>query len=92
MSHLERRRVVELSDLVLDGLDYFLPAMPGIAAPEARCSIQNLTSVGRRVMHVFGADKQAGILLELPVCRKRHPECVQIVGFQTRVRSQAGTC
>ena len=41
--------------------------------------IEHLAAVMGGVIHVLGADEHARLLLELAVCRKRHPEGAKVV-------------
>ncbi|VCU71771.1 hypothetical protein PIGHUM_03861 [Pigmentiphaga humi] len=73
MPHLERRRVIQRLHLAQHRLDDFLPAMAGIAAPQAGRSVQDPAAGGIAVVHAVGRHQQARRGLELPVRRKRHP-------------------
>jgi hypothetical protein len=79
MAHLEGRRIVEFGGLVLDRLGDLRAAMAGVHAPQAGGAVHDLAAVGGGVMHILGAHEHARRLLELPVCRERHPECGKIV-------------
>ncbi len=80
MAELEGRRIVQFAGLFADRLGDFRAAVAGIDAPEAGGGIKHLAAVMGRVMHILGGDEQAGFLLELAVCGKRHPERPQVVG------------
>lgn len=54
MSHLKGRRIVQLFDLSLNGLNDSWTGMASIAAPEASRSIENNATVTCPVMHVLG--------------------------------------
>src|SRR5690606_12012993 len=73
------RRIVELGRLVPDRFGDLGPAMARIDAPEARRAVEDLSAVGRRVVHVLRGGQHTRRLLELAVCRERHPECTEIV-------------
>src|SRR6516162_3383014 len=81
MAHLEGAGEIELADLLAYGLDDLGPAMAGIYAPQARCSIDHAAAVVGGEMGAFGADKKARRLLVLAVRRERHPECFEGIGF-----------
>ena len=79
MAHLEGRRIVELGNLALDGLHDLRAAMAGIAAPQAGRPVEHLPAVRGPVVHPLGRDEHARVRLELPACRERHPESLEIV-------------
>ncbi len=79
VAELEGRGIIELACLLADRLGDLRPAVAGIYAPETGGAVKHLTAVMGRVVHVLGADEQARLLLELPVCRKGHPEGAKIV-------------
>lgn len=54
--------------------------MPGIDAPQAGSAVEYIAAVIGCVMHTRRGGKQAGLCLELAVCRKRHPEMGGIYG------------
>jgi hypothetical protein len=74
MAHVEGRREVHLRNLLLHRGDDLRPAMAGVDAPETGLTVEDLASLGRPVMHAFGANQEPRRLLELPVRRVRHPE------------------
>ncbi len=86
MAHLEGRREIHPRRLGVDGLHDRRAAMAGIDAPQARCAVEHLTAVHRRVVHVLGGDEHARIALELPVRRERHPQSFEIVGVAILAR------
>jgi len=79
VAELEGRCVVEFAGLLADGLGDLRAAVAGVDAPEAGGAVEHLAAVMGRVVHILGADEEARFLLELAVCRERHPEGTQIV-------------
>ena len=77
MSHLERRRVVELARLLLYRFGDLRPAVARVRAPQARRAVEHLAPVSRDEMHVARRDEHARRFLELPVRRERHPERIE---------------
>jgi hypothetical protein len=73
MAELERRREIELRGLLLDGGDDRVAVVAGVAAPQARGTVENGAPVGRVVVHVLRARDEAGPLLEGAVGRERQP-------------------
>ena len=90
MAHLEGRRIVHLRRLALDRRGDPRPAVPGIAAPEARRPVQHPPPVRGGVMHALRGHEHARRLLELPIGRERHPERPQIVGGDARTGGHGG--
>ncbi|MNT50675.1 hypothetical protein D3C72_1876050 [compost metagenome] len=80
VAELEGRGVVEFAGLFADRLGDLRAAVAGIDAPEAGGAVEHLAAVMGRIVHVLGADEEARFLLELAVCRERHPEGAQVVG------------
>ena len=79
VTHLEGRSVVEFGCLFLDGLSDQRAAVARVDAPESGRAIKHLAAFCRLEMHVLCRDEHARVLLELAVCRERHPEGTQIV-------------
>src|SRR3954454_11352683 len=79
MAELERRRVIEFTGLLADRRDDFIALMSGVAAPKARDAVDDLTAIGREVMHVLGARNETRRRLEGAVGRKRHPPGCEII-------------
>ena len=80
MAELERRRIVELLRLGLDGGRDLVPVMARIAAPQAGGAVDHLAAVRGVVVHALGAGDHPGVLLERAVRRERKPPGLQIVG------------
>src|SRR3954466_13766884 len=72
--HLESRREVHFRRLALDRLDDLRPAMPRVHTPQAGARVEDLTALGRPVVHALGTDEEPRRLLELAVRGERHPE------------------
>ena len=79
VAKLEGGREIHDGGLFLDGLHNFPPAMPGIAAPKAGGTVQNLPALRRIVIHALGAGEHARAVLEILIVRIGHPERVQII-------------
>ena len=77
VAHLEGGREVHGVDLARDRVGDGLAAMAGVHAPQARGRVEDLSALGRPVMHALGARQQPRVLLELPVGGEGHPEGVQ---------------
>src|SRR3954470_16557281 len=80
MAELKRRRVIEFTGLLADRRDDFIALMSGVAAPKARDAVDDLTAIGREVMHVLGARNETRRRLEGAVRRKRHPPGCEVIG------------
>ena len=78
IAHLKSRVVVQLRRLLLDRRHDVRMAVPRVAAPQPRHAVEQLPPVVRRVIHALGTDHEAGVALELPVRRKRHPVRLEI--------------
>ena len=74
VAHLEHRREIHLGDLAADGLGNLATSVAGVHAPQSRRPVEHLPALGRPVVHALGFREQAGLGLELPVRRERHPE------------------
>ena len=79
VAQLEGGREIHDRGLLLDRLHNLPPAMPGIAAPKARGTVQNLPPFRRVVMHALSAGEHARAILEILIVRIGHPERVQII-------------
>ena len=79
VAKLEGGREIHDRGLLLDRLHNLPPAMPGIAAPQARGTVQNLPPFRRVVMHALSAGEHARAVLEILIVRIGHPERVQII-------------
>src|SRR5690606_9889501 len=91
MADLEGRRVVQMLDRLLHRLDDLFPAMPGVAAPEARRAVQDLAPVDTAIVHALGGSQQEGVPLELAVPGKGHPEGFQIIRPSIEVDGNCGS-
>src|SRR5262249_43462561 len=77
MAHLERRRVIHHPRLFTNGgVDRF-SAMAGVDAPKAGGAVENLATIGGRVVHAAGADEKSRSALEGAVRGKGKPELVE---------------
>ena len=79
VAKLEGGREIHDRRLLLDRLHNLSPAMPGITAPKARGTVQNLPALGRVVMHALSAREHARAVLEILIVGIGHPERVQII-------------
>ncbi|CCF20123.1 protein of unknown function [Pseudorhizobium banfieldiae] len=79
MAELEGGSIIQFACLFANRLGDLRPAVAGIDAPEAGRRIENLAPVMRRIVHILCTDEEARLLLELAVCRERHPERAKIV-------------
>ena len=79
VAKLEGGREIHDRGLLLDGLHNLPPAMPGIAAPKARGTVQNLPPFRGVVMHALSAREHARAILEILIVGIGHPERVQII-------------
>ena len=86
VAHLESRRVVQLAHLRGNRLDDLLSAVAGVDAPQASGAVHHLAAIVGAIIHALGADQHARGLLELPVCRERHPEGFEVIGRQLSAR------
>src|SRR5207253_3672020 len=74
VSHLEGRRVLHGLELARDRLDDLPPAVTGVHAPQSRHRIEDLTPLGRPVVHAARLREQSRLRLELTVGGEGHPE------------------
>ena len=79
MAELEGGSIIQFAGLFANRLGDLRPAVAGIDAPEAGRRIENLAPVMRGIVHILCTDEEARLLLELAVCRERHPERAKIV-------------
>ena len=82
VAHLEPRGVIEAADLLAHGLDDFRVRVAGVAAPQARGSVEDPAAILGRVVHPLRRDDHARRGLELPVRGERHPLGFDIVAWQ----------
>ena len=78
VAQLEARGVVHDAGLAGNRIDDFLAAVAGVHAPQAGRAVQDLATVGRRVVHAFRCRQHAGMRLELFVGSEGHPEMGQV--------------
>ena len=84
MRELEGRREIQFGGLALDRGDDGGPIVAGVAAPERRGRVENLTPLGGVIVHVLRFGNQPRPLLERPVRRERQPERGQVIGNGAR--------
>jgi hypothetical protein len=73
----EGRRVVELEELVVDGVgDLAAPVAEGYAE-ESGAAVEELAAVVRPVVDALGAGEEPRVLLEVTVRRERKPEVLE---------------
>ena len=77
MPHVESGRVIHRSGLLLDGLDDFGTAVPGVHAPQAGGAVEHLAAIVGDIVHVLGADQQARRRLERAIRGEGHPKGVE---------------
>src|SRR5579885_2647506 len=73
MAVLEGRHEIHLLHLPRHRLGDLAPAMPGIAAEEARGGVEHLAAVMVDEIDALGAHEEPGIGLEVLVGRERNP-------------------
>ena len=79
VTHLERRREVQLPRLAADRLGDLRSRVAGVDAPQACGTVEDLAPFGGPEVHAAGAREHARRLLELAVRRERHPVGVEVV-------------
>src|SRR5579864_1348409 len=77
MTELERRRVVERRDLLLDRLDDLAARVPEPAAPQAGEPVEDPLASAVGVIRAIGRHEHPRVGLELAVAGKRHPVRVE---------------
>ena len=73
---LEAHRIIERRDLLLHGLDDLRVAVAYSGRPQTGEQVVDRFAVLGGVVMPFGTRDDPRLLLEVSVCRKRHPVCV----------------
>ncbi|MBS1269832.1 MAG: hypothetical protein MAG794_00784 [Gammaproteobacteria bacterium] len=79
LGDLEGRGVVELPQLLVDGIGDLPPAMPGGAAEQPGGPVQYPAAVLVPDVDAFSPDHDPGVRLEIAVAGERHPVVVHAV-------------
>jgi hypothetical protein len=85
VAHLEGGRVVHRRRLPLDRLDDRLPAVPRVAAPQAREAVEDLAVVVGGVVHALGLHHHPRLRLEAAVRGERHPVGLELGGRESQL-------
>ena len=54
----------------------------GIHTPKTRAAVERLMTLAVGVIHAFRGHDKTRVFFELPLPRKRHPESIEVIGYQ----------